>query len=155
MGSMTSPVLSRSLTVAVLAAAWAVAGCGAPPQGNETPESTSSAVDGTCSATTTCTGIIGAPPDLIVTCPQYVSFYTGSPSGGGALVGKGETWTFPMSDYQSTAEACTQVAGTPFLGCQSFSTYAPPDTWCPGTTSGSGSGGGSTGGKFGCKGTCQ
>jgi hypothetical protein len=144
---------TRSFSVIPAIALTALA-CGGTPPSPEPTASTESADTGTCSAVTSCSGITGAPPEIIVTCSTLAQFYSISPSGTKTALSMGYTYSGSMSDYAGSVEACTLVAvdwGVVVGSCFTYSTYAPPASWCPAP---SGGGGGSTGGRGGCHGTC-
>ncbi len=154
---VTRASLSR-LALIALTAAGATACAGTPPD-PEPSATTSSADTASCTATTTCQGIVSAPPDIVVTCSPDAAFtfFDVSPTGTKTFLGMGTTWTQSMSDYAGSIEACQTWTVNWGLyvssNCYSFSTYAPVQSWCPGAGSSSGGGTG-TGGKGGCSGTC-
>jgi hypothetical protein len=110
-----------------------------------------------CTASSSCAGIIGGPPDIIVTCPSATDFYLGSP--GGTYEGTSTQYVGDTSDYAGNVWAC--VPGTT-NSCIAFSTYSPPENWCPIPAPPPGGGGSSGGGGGGpihrppkCIGLCQ
>ena len=158
---MNTIVTHRSLStlaLIALAAAGATACAGTPPD-PEPSATTSSADTASCTATTSCQGILGAPPDIVVTCSPDAEFFFDdvSPTGTKTGLGFGTTWTQSMSDYAGSIQACQawEVNWGIYVStnCYTFSTYAPVQSWCPGGGSSSGGGTGS-GGKRGCNGTC-
>jgi hypothetical protein len=148
-------VLSSSLVPAIALTALAVTACGGTPPSPDPTASIASADTGTCSAATTCSGIMGAPPEIIVTCSGLAQFYVISPIGTKTALSMGSTYSGSMSDYAGSIEACTLVSvdwGLEVGSCFTYSTYAPPTSWCPAPPV---VGGGSTGGRGGCHGTCS
>ncbi len=157
-----------SLSLVALTGALASACGGAPPDADrpESTASTESADTGACVATTSCAGVVGGPPEITITCPSGdVTYFVWdvTPSGASSEVAVSTPYSTSMSDYSGSLKAC-QVEEIDWglvviqSTCQTFSTYAPPDTWCAGAPTGGGGGGGGRGGGVkngGCSGTCS
>jgi hypothetical protein len=134
--------------------AFGAVACGGTPPAPDATASTESADTAACTAVTSCSGITGAPPELIITCPSWTQFIGISPSGTKTALTMAGSYSVEMSDYAGAIEACPVVAVTwgfeVSSTCASFSTYAPPSSWCPAPPPPSPV----NGGKGACRGTC-
>ena len=166
--TLISRLRSATWLLPVAALSLAAVACGASPEGNGAPEAkestgtASEALTGAntgCTSSYSCAGIVGAPPDIIITCPttpspEYVEFDVVDPSGNKSFVDDANSYQGRTSDYAGSVAACTLPTGVG-QRCDYFSTYSPVTQWCPGSGSSSGGSSSSGGGRGGCHGTCM
>lgn len=161
--TLISRLRSATWFLPVAALSLAAVACGASPEGGGSPEAKASTGVATeslptgstgpntgCSSTYSCAGIIGAPPEIIVTCPagETVLF-----ENNGTPIEYANSYQESTSDYAGSLDACRVYGDLQY--CDSFSTDVPVTQWCPGSGGSSSGGSSSGGGKGGCHGICM